>query len=122
MFVVPGDHRGKAARLRLASDATTFTSVRHPEPAPRETDERVRLRVAVALALPLSLGLWGVSLVCAYPPDHELAVAAASIARLGGQAPYHKTDSKTAAQCCKRRCHEISNRRVPTGRETLKVF
>jgi hypothetical protein len=58
MFVVPGDHRGKAARLRLASDATTFTSVRHPEPAPRETDERVRLRVAVAVAVVPSLALW----------------------------------------------------------------
>ena len=57
-YVAPGDHRGKTAGLRLVSDATTFTSVRHPEPAPRETDERVRLQVSLAVALPLSLGLW----------------------------------------------------------------
>ena len=57
-YVAPGDHRAKTAGLRLVSDATTFTSVRQPEPAPRETDERVRLRVSLAVALPLSLGLW----------------------------------------------------------------
>ena len=58
IYVAPGDHRGKTAGPRLVSDATTFTSVRHPEPAPRETDERVRPRVSLAIALPLSLGLW----------------------------------------------------------------
>jgi len=61
-YVAPGDHRGKAARLRLVSDATTFSTFRHPEPARRETDERVRLRASLAVALPLSLGLWALVL------------------------------------------------------------
>ena len=58
MFVVPGDHRGKAARLTLFSDAAPFRTVRHSGPAPWETDERVRLRVSMAVALLPSLALW----------------------------------------------------------------
>ena len=59
-YVAPGDHRGKTAGLRLVSDATTFTSVGHPEPAPRETDGRARLQVEVAVAVVSTLALWAV--------------------------------------------------------------
>jgi hypothetical protein len=57
-FVAPGDHRVKAARLRLVSDAAVFDEVRHSEPAPCDIDERARLRKAVAIALLPSLALW----------------------------------------------------------------
>jgi len=42
--------------------------------------------------------------------------------RLDGQAPPEEGDSKTAAQRSKRRRREISDRRMPTGREALEVF
>ena len=42
--------------------------------------------------------------------------------RLYGQPPPEEGDSKTAAQRSGRRRDEISDRRVPTGREVLEVF
>ena len=42
--------------------------------------------------------------------------------RLYGQPPPEEGDSETAAQRSERRRDEISDRRVPTGREVLEVF
>jgi hypothetical protein len=56
-YVAPDDRRGKAAKLRLASDAAAFNRARHPEVAPHDTDARIRLR-SLAVAFALSLGLW----------------------------------------------------------------
>ena len=57
-YVAPVDHRRKAVKLRLVSDAAALGTVRHPEPAPCETDERARLRSGVVVALLPSAALW----------------------------------------------------------------
>ena len=57
-YIVPGDPRRKAARLRLVSDASSTSTFRHSERAPRDTDDRVRLRIGLAVAVLPSMALW----------------------------------------------------------------
>jgi hypothetical protein len=57
-YVVPGEHPGMPARLRLVADAAAVGTSRHPDPISLEVDERVRLRKGVAVPLLPSLALW----------------------------------------------------------------